>query len=114
MVKTVPEEYKKKYQVARHHAWAGSVLLAILLSIRILVEISDINIKNLDMVILILGIIIIFYTISALFLSYKYRSGVLSEQDTLQIISSADELEKQRLKIEKKKTKSDIKKAKKK
>ena len=27
-------EYKRKYDVNKHHAWAGSVLLAVLVAIR--------------------------------------------------------------------------------
>ena len=113
MAKNDLAEYKKKYQAVRHHAWAGSVLLAVLFAIRILIELSDTHVTNLDVAILVLGVVIICYTLIALFLTYKYRSGLYSEDNTLQIISSADELEKQNLKIEKKKAKIEAKTAKK-
>jgi len=115
--------YKKKYQAVRHHAWAGSVILAILLSLRILVEISEYTIKHFDLIILLLGVIIIIYTLTALFFTYKYRKGILIEEKPLQIITETEELEKEkikadvekeRLKIEKKKTKTEAKKIKKK
>jgi len=59
---------------------------------------------------------------SALFLTYKYRSGLSVENKGIQIVSSSEELEKEivranvekeRLKVEKKKTKSEVKKTKK-
>lgn len=114
MAKNDLADYKKKYQNARHHAWAGSVLLAIILAIRLLFEISNSNIANIDTIVLILGIIIICYTIISLFLTYKYRKGLLEETGAPQIISSVADLEKEKLKIEKKKVKSQVKKEKKK
>ena len=39
-------EYKRKYDVVKHHAWAGSVLLAVLVAIRGFFEISDIKIDE--------------------------------------------------------------------
>jgi len=115
-------EYKKKYSSVRHHAWAGSVLLAILLAVRILMEISETTFEHMDTIILALGIIIIIYTLIALFYTYKYRSGLESEEKIIQIKPSSKEiekekihadLEKERLKIEKKKAKAEAKKAKK-
>ena len=44
-------ENKKRYQAVRHHAWAGSVLLAILLAARILIEISDVSYEHMDIII---------------------------------------------------------------
>jgi len=116
-------EYKKRYNAVRHHAWAGSVLLAILLAARIFIDSSDIAIENIDIIILILGAIIIVYTMTALFLSYKYRSGLTADgEKEIQIISSTEDLEKEkikaevekeRLKLDKKKVKAEAKKEKK-
>jgi len=115
-------EYKKKYISVRHHAWAGSVLLAILLAVRILIEISDTYISHLDSIILIFGLIIIIYTLVALFYTYKYRSGLQAEEKVIQIKPSSKEIEKEkinaevekeRLKVEKKKDKAEAKKSKK-
>jgi hypothetical protein len=115
-------EYKKKYHAVRHHAWAGSVLLAVLLAMRLFLEISDISID--DRIILLIGSIVVVYTLGALFFTYKYRSGLSAEgeEKIVHIRPSPDELksetiqadlEKECLKVEKKKTKAETKKAKK-
>ena len=106
-------ENKNRYHTLRHHAWAGSVLLAILLAVRILLDISDNSFEYIDSIVLVLGAIIIVYTISALFFTYKYRSDLSNEKKTIQIISSTDDLEKEKIKIEKKKAKAEVKKKKK-
>jgi len=105
-------ENQNKYHVVRHHAWAGSVLLAILLAVRILMDISEYSFEHIDLIMLALGTTIIFYTISSLILTYKYRSN-LSNEKTVQIISSSGDLEKEKIKIEKKKSKAETKKVKK-
>jgi predicted ABC-type exoprotein transport system permease subunit len=106
-------EYKRKYDVARHHAWAGSVLLAVLLAIRIFFETSNIGID--DRIILIIGLILVVYTLIAIVLTYRYRSGLTAEQKIIEVqLSSKDaEIEKERIKVEKKKAKAEAKKAKK-
>jgi len=122
-------EYKRKYDIARHHAWAGSVILAIVLAIRIFFETTDIIIN--DWIIVIIGGIIVIYTLSAVILTYKYRSGLVSEQKIIQVHTSPENIEKERLrsevekeriradvekellKVEKKKAKAEAKKAKK-
>jgi len=113
-------EYKQKYDVARHHAWAGSVLLAVLIAIRGFFEITDIKLN--DTIIVIIGIILIIYILTSVFYTYKYRSGLTDEQQKIEVhVKSKDnkkqelesEVEKQRLKVEKKKAKIDAKKTKK-
>jgi hypothetical protein len=104
-------EYKRKYDVARHHAWAGSVLLAVLVAIRGFFEISDIKVD--DRIIIATGMILIFYILIAVFLTYKYRSGLLAEQKIVEVHIKTDNLEREKLKIEKKKAKAESKKAKK-
>lgn len=107
-------EYKKKYDVARHHAWAGSVLLAVLLAIRIFFETSNIGID--DRIILVIGLILVAYTLIAIVLTYRYRAGLSAEQQKIievQVSSRDVEIEKERLKVEKKKAKAEAKKAKK-
>jgi len=104
-------EYKRKYDVARHHAWAGSVILAITLAIRFFLEISNIKIN--DLLVVIIGGVIVFYTLVAVVFTYKYRSGLLSEQKIIEVHTSSNNLEKERLKFEKKKIKIEAKKAKK-
>jgi outer membrane murein-binding lipoprotein Lpp len=100
-------EYKRKYDIARHHAWAGSVILAIVLAIRIFLETTDIKIN--DFIIVIIGGIVVIYTLSAVILTYKYRSGLTSKQKIIEIHTSSNDIEKERLKIEKKKVKAQLK-----
>jgi len=109
-------EYKRKYDISRHHAWAGSVILAIVLAIRIFLETTEIIIN--DWIIIIIGGIIVIYTLSAVILTYKYRSGLTSEQKVIEIHTSSNGIEKEqlitkaekeRLKIEKKKAKAKLK-----
>lgn len=116
-------EYKRKYDVSRHHAWAGSVLLALLIATRTFLEIVDIKVN--DTIVVIIGVILVVYTLVSVFLTYRYRSGLTSEQkkivevhhhdsnDELEKKKIDSDLEKERLKLEKKKAKAEIKKAKK-
>jgi hypothetical protein len=107
-------EYKRKYDVSRHHAWAGSVLLAVLLAIRIFFETSNMGID--DRIILIIGLILVVYTLIAIVLTYRYRAGLSAEQQKIievQVSSKDADIEKERLKVEKKKAKAETKKAKK-
>ena len=106
-------EYKKKYALWRHHAWAAGLLLSALLAIRFFLEISEVKgIPN--EIILIIGGLLLAYLLISLFFTYKYRSGLLVEQQqVLEIKTSSDEVEKQRLKVEKKKAKAEAKKIKK-
>lgn len=111
---------KKKYEISRHHAWAGSILLAILLAIRIFFETSDINEYN--QIILIIGFIIIVYMLISLILTYRYRSSLTFDDKTINVMLSSNNLEergknqkhvKNLTKIEKKKAKEKLKKLKK-
>jgi len=105
-------DYKRKYDVARHHAWAGSVLLAVLLAIRIFLETTDIII--IDWLFFILGFILVIYTLVAVFFTYKYRSGLSAEQkNVVEVQIKSDKLEKEKIKLQKKKAKAEAKKDKK-
>jgi len=109
-------EYKRKYDMSRHHAWAGSVLLAVLLAVRVFLETSEIKID--DWIIIFVGVLLVIYILTAVFLTYKYRSGLsVSREQVVQVKvepSKTDvDLEKEHLKIEKKKAKIEVKKAKK-
>ena len=101
-------EYKKRYHLFRHHAWAGLGFLSVILALRILFQ--DL-LEMLEPLI----ILLIIYVVIALLFTYKYRLGLSSEQE---IIHSSDELEKEkihadlekkRLKLEKKKAKAETK-----
>ena len=111
---------KKKYEISKHHAWAGSILLAILLAIRIFFETSNINEYN--QLILIIGFFIIIYMLISLILTYKYRSGLSIDEKSINVsISSNDsrngkineKYDKNFAKIQKKKTKEKLKELKK-
>jgi len=116
-------EYKRKYDVSRHHAWAGSVLLAVLVATRGFLELSKIDVN--DTIVVIIGVILVVYTLISVFFTYRYRSGLTSEQkkvvevyhhdskDDLEKEKIHADLEKERLKLEKKKAKAEAKKAKK-
>jgi hypothetical protein len=113
-------ELKKKYAISKHHAWAGSILLAILLAIRIFFETSNINEYN--QIILIAGFFIIIYMIISLLFTYKYRSGLSIDEKSINLNISSDNVEKSKIneklnknlaKIEKKKTKEKLKELKK-
>ena len=103
-------DYKRKYDLARHHAWAGSVLLAVLLAIRIFFETLNNQINN--TIFLIIGSIIVLYILIALFYTYKYRTGLNIAQQ-IQTIKINNDLNNKELKLEKKKIKADVKKNKK-
>ena len=126
MIKNDLSEYKRKYDISRHHAWSGTVLISILLAIRIFLEISDIPpiSDTINTIIIIIGLILVVYTLSSLFLTYKYRGGISlsQEQKIIHFHSSIDNIgndkiknrkEKEQLKIEKKNAKAELKKAKK-
>ena len=113
-------EYKKKYAIFKHHAWAGSILLAILLAIRIFLKTSEIDVD--DRMILLAGAILVGYMLVSLIFTYRYRTGLSADEKSVQVYPFTDEVrkekirskfEKEHLKIEKKKTKAEIKKAKK-
>ena len=108
MRKKDSSEYKKKYDLVRHHAWAGLGFLSVFLTIRILFpEISELLQPIL--------VVIITYVVVSLLLTYKYYRGISASQ---QRIKSSDEVEKEkihadvekeRIKLEKKKAKTHVK-----
>ena len=113
-------EYKKKYAISKHHAWAGSLFLAILLAIRIFFETS--NIKFDDKIILFIGAIIVIYMMIALFFTFKYRTGLSADDKHIEVDIYSNirdkeqinnKLEKEKIKIEKKREKTKLKKQKK-
>lgn len=109
-------EYRKKYEIYRHHAWAGSIFLSVILALRIFLEIM--GFKDIpDYIFLPIGLIIICYMIISVMLTYRYQKG-LKAAETKQVIeikTSSDEVEKEKIKakLEKKKAKLEAKKLKK-
>ena len=111
-------ECRKKYDIARHHAWAGTALLSVVLAIRIFLLTGE-NSNIPDVIFFPLVLVIIIYILISLLFTYLYRSCLTAEQEK---ISSSEEivrhkmdtdLEKARLKLEKKKAKTEVKQIKK-
>ena len=108
MTKKDPSEYKRRYDLVRHHAWAGLGFLSIMLAIRIIFP-------DLSSILQPILVILVIYVVIALIFTYKYRAGLSVKQE---VVHSSEELEKEkihaevekeRLKIEKKKTKAEAK-----
>jgi len=109
-------ENKRNYDVARHHAWAGSVILAAIVATRGFLELAKIEVNDYDYIFVFIGLCFIIYTLFSVFLTYHYRSGLTAEEKKVVEIhhhEQSDDLEKERLKIEKKKAKAETKKTKK-
>ena len=117
MAKKNLSEYKRKYDLVRHHAWAGLGFLSIILAIRIIApQLSDL----LELILGLLIIVLIIYVGVALLLTYRYRAGLTAKQETIkqEVIVRTDEIEKEkihadvekeRIKLEKKKAKAHVK-----
>jgi len=108
MVEKNLSEYKRRYDLSRHHAWAGLGFLSVLGFLRIMfVDLADLLQPIL--------IILIIYVIISLLLTYRYHSGLSLKQENVTHIDDDKkdtidaEVEKKRLKIEKKKVKASIK-----
>lgn len=123
MKKEKLSKYRKKYDLYRHHAWAGSIFLSLILALRIFLEIMGVK-EVPDYIFLPVGLIVMCYMFVSVLLTYKYREGLDAEEakQVIEIKTSSDEvekekikakLEKKRLKLEKKKAKTEMKKAKK-
>jgi len=93
---------KKKYNIARHHSWAGTVILSVVLAIRILIP----DIPNIILYSVVSVLVV--YILCSLFFTYKYRSG-LSLQEKIASVDASVEVEKERLKFEKKRNKTEAK-----
>ena len=113
-------EYKRKYAMAKHHAWAGSVLLAILGALRWFSDETEWYQK--DIIFILLGILIIIYIVIALGFTYRFRSGLTTQETSdIQIRSNQKHQTKnttildpkEQEKIEKKKAKAESKRIKK-
>jgi hypothetical protein len=110
MIKKDLQTYKRKYQVFKHHAWAGLGFLSVLLAIRIIFP------KPSEMLTPLIFILII-YVVIALLLTYKYSAGLSVGEKVIQVQPSIEtekelikaDVEKERLKLEKKKAKAEIK-----
>ncbi len=106
-------EYRRKYELSRHHAWAGTALLSVLLALRYVIS------RLPQYVFIPLAMVFIVYILIALVFTYRYRTGLSTRQarghrvepeheDRLQ-----EEVVRERLKLDKKKAKTEAKKLKK-
>jgi len=110
MVKKNLSEYKRKYDLFRHHAWAGLGFLSVLLAIQII----DPSLSDLLVPIL---VFVILYVIVALIFTYRYRIGLSAKQEKVQDKHSVElekakidaEIEKEKIILEKKKLKAEVK-----
>ena len=114
MIKKDILEYKRKYNIFRHHAWAGLGFLSVVLAIRIVFSKQAIFLTPIVVILLI-------YIIVALIFTYRYRIGLSAKVEDTQVKPTDEmekelinaEIEKKRLKLEKKKAKAEAKKEKK-
>jgi uncharacterized membrane protein len=101
-------EYKRKYEIFRHHAWAGTAFLSVLLALQYLVT-------SIPRYIFIpVGTLLILYILIAVVLTYRYRAGLSKIEDLDQAVESSRMGKSQTpqpdsLKIEKKRVKSEAK-----
>lgn len=117
------KDYKHRYAIAKHHAWAGSVLLAILGALRWFI--SDTEYPKQDIYFIIAGIIIIIYILIALFFTYRFRSGLSINEEIIQRQKTSNDeqqntsdssqlmIQKEQAKIQKKLAKTESKRIKK-
>jgi len=109
---------RAQYDIARHHAWAGTVLLSVLLAIRIIIEMAETRLIP-DIVFISLGFIIVIYTLGALLFTFRYRNALKQKEQekyekTLSTTEKSTKIQaKKQYKIEKKKAKNQLKKEKK-
>jgi hypothetical protein len=116
--KDMLQPIRAQYDIARHHAWAGTVLLSVLLAIRIILEMAE-NRFIPEIIFISLGFIIVLYTLGALLFTFRYRNALKQkEQEKYEKAlatteKSTEKQTKQQYKIDKKKAKSQLKKEKK-
>ncbi|HEC88329.1 MAG TPA: hypothetical protein ENI52_03325 [Thermoplasmata archaeon] len=93
-------EDRRKYEWYRHHAWAGLGILSVFLAINYFISIPY-------LISLIFVFILSVYIIVSLTLTYKYSVSLPSEE--IEKIELKKGMEKELLKIEKKRIKAELK-----
>ncbi|MCK4309980.1 MAG: hypothetical protein KAV80_00850 [Methanomicrobia archaeon] len=88
-------ELKKRYNRSKHHAWAGLGFLSVFLAITRFFSVSN-------LVSIPVTLILSSYIVISLIFTYRYREGLLLQED----VTLA---EKEKLKLEKKRLKSELK-----
>jgi len=98
--------FQQKYSLARHHAWAGTALLAILMALRVFINLPV-------MVTSIAASVIIIYILVSLVYTYRFHFGLTEKPTNSEVNMDQEKVdakkEKERLKLEKKKAKIELK-----
>ena len=106
-------EYKRKYEIYRHHAWAGLGLLTVFLAAQYLYP----NFPSWFFFTVLTGLIV--YSLIGLVGAYRYSMGLSTQEDAFQMSQGSspksfeEKKEKTRAKIDKKQLKAEVKKIKK-
>jgi hypothetical protein len=108
MVQRDLADYARKYEIFRHHAWAGTALLSILLALRYFVAAIP------RYIFIPPGTLLIVYILIAVLYTYGYRAGLSKRQEFDQPSQptgkpGAQTVAPESLKIEKKRVKSEAK-----
>jgi len=108
MAKADLSEYKRKYEIFRHHAWAGTAFLSILLALRYFITAIP------RYIFIPLGTLLIVYILIAVLYTYRYRAGLSRRRESDRQsqptgIPGGQTVAPESLKIEKKKAKSEAK-----
>jgi len=104
---------KKRYDIFRHHAWAGTALLSVLLALRYMIP------QFPYYLFIVLCTLLTLYILVSLLYTFKYRQGLsggeISQRgpEELEEAKQKTKIEKQRLKADKKKAKAKAKERKK-
>jgi len=93
-------ELKRKYNQFKHHAWAGLGFLSVFLAITRFFSVPN-------FISLPITLILVFYIVISLIFTYKYRGGVSLKEDV--VLTEKGIIEKEKLKLEKKKAKNEEK-----
>ncbi|HEC76221.1 MAG TPA: hypothetical protein ENI33_03035 [Thermoplasmatales archaeon] len=93
-------ESRRKYEWYRHHAWAGLGILSVFLAINYFISIPY-------LISLTFVLIISVYIVVSLILTYKYSASLSSEE--IERTEAKADMEKELLKIEKKRIKAELK-----
>ena len=102
-------EYKRKYEISRHHAWGGTAFLSLLLAFRYFVTSIP------DVIFIPIVSLLALYILIGLICTYKYRAGLSAGQSldpTSELLKKETiqaEVEKKRIKLDKKRAKAEAK-----
>jgi hypothetical protein len=107
MTTQAQNNYRRKYDISRHHAWAGLGFLSVALALRYLFPSLPDRVSSAAILILIA------YILFWLSLTYRYRSGLKEGTPSRRLQAPLGkervELDKARLKLEKKRSKGNYK-----